>query len=209
MNAHVRPLMLAAALATTLVTTLSLGGCAPLLLGGAMVGGAMVAIDRRTAGAQVEDQAIELKVGTRASEVSAAGHVNATSYNRLLLLTGEVPSDTDRRAVEQAASRVENVRSVVNELIVAGNTSLGQRSGDSVISGKVKAAMIDAKDLQAAAIKVVTERGIVYLMGLVTEREAARAAEVARGVSGVQRVIRVVELISEADLAALQAKAGK
>jgi osmotically-inducible protein OsmY len=117
-----------------------------------------------------------------------------------------VPSETDRKAVEQAATRVENVRSVINELAVAGNTSLAQRSTDTVISGKVKASFVDARELQAQAIKVVTERGIVYLMGLVTEREAARATEVARGVSGVLRVVRVFELISEAELAAMQPK---
>lgn len=190
--------------AITLGATLS--ACAPLIVGGAMVGGAMMVVDRRTAGTQVEDQSIELKVANRASQVSAAGHINATSYNRYVLLTGEVPSENDRKAVEREAARVENVRSVFNELAVAGNSSLTQRSSDSVVSGKVKAAMIDAKDLQAQAIKVVTERGNVYLMGLLTEREANRAAEVARGVSGVLRVIRVVELISEADLAAMQTK---
>jgi osmotically-inducible protein OsmY len=204
MNTPQRPLLAACSMALALAASLPLGGCAPLLVGGAMVGGAMVVIDRRTTGTQVEDQAIELKVATRAAEVAAAAHVNATSYNRLLLLTGEVPSDTDRRAVEQVASRVENVRSVVNELAVAGNSSLTQRSNDSIISGKVKAAMVDAKDLQASAIKVVTERGQVYLMGLVTEREAGRAAEVARAIPGVLKVVRVFEIISEAELANLQ-----
>jgi osmotically-inducible protein OsmY len=184
----------------------SMSACAPLLIGSAVVGGALVANDRRTTGTQVEDQAIELKVGNRAREVSAAGHINATSYNRLVLLTGEVPTETDRKAVEQVASRVENVRSVVNELAIAGNTSLAQRSNDSVTSGRVKAALVDAKDLQATAIKVVTERGIVHLMGLVSEREATRAAEVARAISGVQRVVRVFEVISEAELAAMQPK---
>lgn len=198
---RVKLTLLAGVLAVT-----ALAGCAPLLVGGAMVGGALVVVDRRTTGTQVEDQAIELKAANRAREVSAAGHVNATSYNRLLLLTGEVPSETDRKAVEQVATRVENVRSVINELAVSGVSSMSQRSNDTVITGKVKASFVDAKDLQAPAIKVVTERGIVYLMGLVTEREANRAAEVTRGVSGVLRVVRVFELISEADLAKMQPK---
>ena len=197
----------------TLLVALSVGAaaslmsaCAPLILGGAMVGTAMVAVDRRTAGTQLEDEAIELKAGARAREVSPAGHINVTSYNRMLLVTGEVPNETDRKVVEQVVSRIENVRSVVNELTIAGNSALGVRSSDSLISGKVKASFIDAKDLQAQALKVTTERGVVYLMGLVTEREASRASDVARTISGVQKVVRVFELISEAELAALQPK---
>ncbi len=181
-----------------------MSACAPLILGSAMVGGALVAVDRRTAGTQLEDEAIELKAGARAREVSPAGHINVTSYNRMLLVTGEVPNDVDRKAVEQVVGRIENVRSVVNELAIAGNSALGVRSSDSLISGKVKASFIDAKDLQAQAIKVTTERGVVYLMGMVTEREATRASDVARSISGVHKVVRVFELISEAELASLQ-----
>jgi osmotically-inducible protein OsmY len=195
--------------AATLLAALASGvlsACAPLIVGGAMVGSAMVAIDRRTAGTQLEDEAIELKAGVRAREVSAAGHINVTSYNRMLLVTGEVPNETDRKAVEQVVGKVENLRSVVNELAVAGNSALAVRSSDALISGKVKASFIDANDVQAQAIKVVTERGVVYLMGIVTEREAARATEIARAVSGVQKVVRVFEVISEAELAALQPK---
>lgn len=203
MKMNLKPIVLSLLLASGAA---ALSGCAPLLLGGAMVGGSLVAIDRRTTGAQVEDQAIELKGAARASEVSAGGHVNVTSYNRMVLISGEVPSETDRKAVDQVIGRIENVRSVVNELAVAGNSSLSVRSSDSVLSGKVKASFIDAKDLQAQAIKVVSERGTVFLMGLVTEREAARAAEVARAVPGVQKVVRVFEVISEAELAALQPK---
>ena len=182
----------------------SLPACAPLVVGGAMVGGSLMVIDRRTAGMQVEDQAIELKGNDRARTTAPAGLVNVTSYNRMVLITGEVPTDADRRAVERAIAQVDNVRSVVNELAVAGNSSMTSRSNDAVLTGKVKAAFIDAKDLQAQALKVLTERGQVYLMGLVTEREAARAAEVARGVAGVQKVVRVFETISDAELARLQ-----
>lgn len=199
----------AAALLLATVGASWLSACAPLLMGGAMVGGALVATDRRTAGTQLEDEAIELKASHRAREVSPAGHINVTSYNRMALITGEVPSDADRKAVEQVVSKVENVRSVVNELAIAGNSALGVRSSDTLISGKVKASFIDAKDLQVQTIKVTTERGVVYLMGLATEREAARAAEVARAVSGVQKVVRVFDLISEAELAALLPKANR
>lgn len=194
-----------------LVSALALAGsfttaCAPLLVGGAMVGGGMVALDRRTSGAQVEDQAIELKSLSRVRELATLGNVSVTSYNRMLLITGEVPREADRTAVEQALSRIENVRSVVNELALATNSSLSARSNDSILSAKVKASFVDARDLQANAFKVVAERGIVYLMGRVTEREAARAAEVARTVNGVQKVVRVFEIISEAELAELQPK---
>lgn len=191
---------------TACVAAGALQGCAPLLFGGAMVGTAIVATDRRTTGTQVEDEAIELKGVARANEVAPSGHVNVTSYNRMVLITGEVASETDRRAVEQVIGRIENVRSVVNEVAVMGNTSLTARSNDTVLSGKVKASFVDAQDLQANALKVVTERGTVYLMGRVTEREAGRAADVARAVSGVQKVIRVFEIISEAELANLQPK---
>ncbi len=191
--------------ALTLAGTLATG-CAPLIVGGAMVGGGMVALDRRTSGAQVEDQAIELKALSRVRELATLGNVSATSYNRMLLITGEVPKEADRATVEQALSRIENVRSVVNELAVAANSSLSARSNDSILSAKVKAQFVDARDLQANAFKVVSERGVVYLMGRVTDREANRAAEVARTVPGVQKVVRVFELISEAELADLQSK---
>ncbi len=194
-----------AAAAALLCTALAggLSGCAPLLLGGAVVGSGLVVTDRRTTGIQVEDQAIELKAGSRISDLATLGHVNVTSYNRLVLLTGEVPGEAERTAVEAAVAKVENVRSVVNELVVAGNSSLGSRSNDSFLSSKVKATLVDAKDVQANAYKVVTERGVVYLMGRVTEREGTRGAELARSVSGVQKVVRVFEILSEEELAAL------
>jgi osmotically-inducible protein OsmY len=193
------------AIAGALLASAALTACAPLLVGGAMVGGAMVATDRRTSGAQVEDQAIELKGVNRVRDVLGdRGHVNVTSYNRTVLVTGEVPSDADRTAVEQTVSRIENARTVVNELAVMGSSSLTSRSNDAIISGKVKATFVDAKDVQANAFKVYTERGTVYLMGRVTEREASRATELARSVGGVQKVVRVFEVISEAELADLQ-----
>ncbi|MCC9596800.1 MULTISPECIES: BON domain-containing protein [unclassified Rubrivivax] len=196
-----RPLALALAAAAA-ATTLS--ACAPLIVGGAMVGGSMMIIDRRTSGAQVEDQAIELKGASVVRDLATLGHVNVTSYNRMVLLTGEVPTEDDRLRVENAVRRVENVRSVTNELAVAGNSSLSSRSNDLVLTSKVKATFVDAKDLQAPSVKVITERATVYLMGRVTEREAARAADLARSVSGVQKVVRVFEVISEAELANLQ-----
>ena len=191
---------------TACVAAGALQGCAPLLFGGAVVGTAMVATDRRTTGTQVEDEAIELKAMARASEVAPSGHVNVTSYNRMTLITGEVPREADRAAVEQLVSRVDQVRSVVNELAVMEPSTVGSRTQDSILSGKVKAAFVDAQDLQAQAAKVVTERSVVYLLGRVTEREAKRFADVARSVDGVKKVVRVFEIVTEAELAQIQPK---
>lgn len=192
----------AAALAAAVAAPLLLSGCAPLLFGGAVAGTAMAVGDRRTAGTQLEDQTIELKAQNRLREsIGDRGHVNATSYNRMVLLTGEVQTEADKATAEQAVARVENVRSIVNELAVMGASSLTSRSNDLILASKVKASFIDAKDLQAIAFKVVAERGTVYLLGRVTEREATRAAEIARSISGVQKVVRVLEVVSEAELA--------
>jgi osmotically-inducible protein OsmY len=181
--------------------------CAPLVVGGAMVGSALVATDRRTSGIQLEDQGIQLKAAARVREVmGSTAHVNISSYNRVVLITGEVPTEADRSAVEKAVARVENVRNIVNEVAVLGNASLTSRSNDVLILSKVKASMIDAKDVMSNAFDVHVERGVVYLMGRVTEREAQRVTDIARGVSGVQKVVRVLEVISEAELAELLPK---
>ena len=188
-------------LAGALAASTLMGGCA-LLVGGAIVGSSMVATDRRTSGTQVEDQAIEFKAAKRVGELlGERGHFNVTSYNRLVLVTGEVPTEADKAAVEQALARIENVRSVVNELVITLPSSIGNRSNDTLITSKVKASMVDAKDVQANAYKVVTERGVVYLMGRVTEREANRGAEISRGVSGVRKVVKVFDVVSEGELA--------
>jgi osmotically-inducible protein OsmY len=187
--------------AATVVITLS--ACAPLMIGSA-VGGAMVASDRRTSGAQLEDQGIELRASNRLrDQLGERGNVSVTSYNRQVLLTGEVPTEADKAAVEKTVASVDNVRGIVNELAVLGASSLTQRSSDVLITGRVKAAMVDARDLSANAVKVVTARGTVYLMGRVTQREADRATELTRNTQGVQRVVRVLEIISEEELARL------
>ncbi len=182
----------------------TLAGCAPLVIGGAVAGG-MVATDRRTSGAQLDDQGIELRSANRLREaLGERAHVNVTSYNRQVLLTGEVPTAQDRQLAERTVSGVDNVRFIVNELAVMSSSTLSQRSSDALITGKIKAAMVDSQDIFANAFKVVTERGIVYLMGRVTPREAQRATEVARGVGDVQKVVRVFETISEDDLKRMQ-----
>ncbi|MBV7430785.1 MULTISPECIES: BON domain-containing protein [unclassified Acidovorax] len=177
-----------------------LSACAPLIVGGAVVGGVM-AVDRRTTGTQIEDEGIELRAANRIREtLGDRAHVNVTSYNRQALLTGEVPSAQDRQTVEQIVSQVENTRSVVNDLAVMPASSLSQRSNDTFITGKVRASLVDAQDISANSFKVVTERNIVYLMGRVSQREANRATEIARGVSGVSKVVRVFEIVSEEEL---------
>jgi osmotically-inducible protein OsmY len=180
-----------------------LSGCAAAVVGGA-VGAAIVATDRRTTGVQLEDQSIEFKTSARIKEtVGDRGHVSTTSYNRVVLLTGEVNTEDDRKAIEAAVGKVENVLSVVNETAVMPNSTVGSRSNDALLTTKIKATYVDAKDIQANTIKVVTERATVFLMGRVTEREATRATDLARGVPGVTKVVRVFELLSEAELAAL------
>lgn len=181
----------------------ALAGCAPLLVGGAVVGGGLIVTDRRTPGIQLEDEGIETRARTRVRELATLGNVSITSYNRTVLLTGEVPGAAEKAAVEQAVAKVENVKAVVNELGVGPSSSIGSRSTDVFLASKVKATLVDAKDVHANAYKVVVERAVVYLMGRVTEREAARGTELARSVSGVQKVVRVFEILTEQELAAL------
>ena len=197
------PLRTLAAAALALAGLTALQGCVPVpLIAAGAVGGTFVATDRRTSGTQLEDQGIEVKAENKARDVLGdRGHVNANAYNRMVLLTGEVPNEADKAAVEQAVARVENVNSVVNELAVSFTSSLGSRSNDVLLATKVRATLVDAKDLLSNAFKVVVERGEVYLMGMVTEREANRAAELTAGIKGVRRVVKVMQIISEDELA--------
>ncbi|MDH4449826.1 MAG: BON domain-containing protein [Rhodoferax sp.] len=185
-----------------LVLASSLSACLPLVMGGAMLGTGVLATDRRTSGSVIEDEGIELRSASRIREnLGERVHVNITSYNRQVLLTGEVPTVQDKQLVEKIVSQVDNVRSIVNELAVLGNSTLTQRSSDAIVTGRAKAALVDARDLLASAFKLTTERGTVYVMGRVTAREAKRATEVISAISGVQRVVRVLEIISEEELA--------
>jgi osmotically-inducible protein OsmY len=197
MKRQVRTLVYGAVLLATLA---SLSACAPMIVGGAVMTGVM-ATDRRTTGTQVEDESIELKVASAVrKEMGERIHLNATSFNRQVLLTGEVRTAADKERAEKLASSQENVTAVVNDLAVMPISSLTQRSKDVVLTGRIKAAFVDAKDLQVNAFKVVTERGIVYLMGRVTAREAKRATDITRSIGGVTKVVRVFEEISEQEL---------
>lgn len=182
----------------------SLSGCVEMVVGSAVMG-AVATADRRTLGAQTEDKAISVKAEIRVAKLTGEnGHVNVTSYNRKVLLTGEVKDEAMKAAVEREVRAVENVISVINELEVAGPASYTSRSNDALITTKVKASLVDAKTISAVSFKVVTERGNVYLMGIVTQREGNIAADIAKGVSGVQKVVKIFEYISEEDLKAMR-----
>jgi osmotically-inducible protein OsmY len=177
----------------------SLGGCAALVVGGVIAGTAMVATDRRTSGAQLNDEGIEIRATNRLKEkFGERGNFSVTSFNGRVLLTGEVAGNSDKLAAEQLVFQVENVKAVINELTIASMTStLKERSNDTFITSRVKSGLIEAQEIPSNAFKVVTERGVVYLMGRVTQREADRGTEIARSVPGVVKVVRSFEIISE------------
>jgi osmotically-inducible protein OsmY len=184
-----RNVLIAASLAMSL-----LNGCAAVLVGGAAATGVMVAEDRRTVGTMTEDENIELKAVSRTGEKGKDAHINATSYNRWVLLTGEVPDANAKAAAEKIVRAVENVRGVYNNQVGA-NSALSARSNDSYITSKVKARFVDGSKFNPLHVKVVTERNIVYLLGLVKKQEANDATEIARTTAGVQRVVRVFEYL--------------
>ncbi|GAB3446218.1 BON domain-containing protein [Massilia solisilvae] len=207
MNTRLSNVLSKAVLCAALAASLS--GCVEMMVGSAVMG-AVATADRRTLGAQTEDKAIAVKGEVRVAKiVGDAGHVNVTSYNRKVLLTGEVKDEAMKAAAEREVRAIDNVVSVTNELEVAGASSYTSRSNDTLITTKVKASLVDKKTVSAVSFKVVTERGNVYLMGIVTQREGNIAAEVAQGVSGVQRVVKIFEYISEEDLKAMQAQNGQ
>lgn len=196
--------ILAVSLACTALVGLQ--GCVAVVVGGAVMG-TLAATDRRTFGAQTEDKAIVLK-GEMAVKraLGDAAHVNVNSFNRRALLTGEVADEAARQAAEKEIKAIQGVMSVQNELAISGLTNFSSRSSDIVITTKVKASLVDAKDLYSSAFKVITEAGDVYLMGRVTQREGNVAASIAAGVAGVRKVVKVFEYISEDELKTLLAK---
>lgn len=183
-----------------------LSACTPLLVGGAFFGTVKVATDRRTAETQLVDEAIELRAFNRLrSALGERGRVNATSYGRRVLLVGEVPTAEDKALAERTVASVDNVLHVINELQVLPVVPLNQRSEDVMITGRIRAQILDAKDLTSNTFKITTNRGVVYIMGVVTNREAARVTNMARMTQGVKQVVNMVDLISEEELARIQA----
>jgi len=189
---------------TIALTGLAAGGCVPLMVGGVATG-ILVADDRRSSGTVVDDQNIELRLANEIStQFGKVSNANVTSYNRVVLITGEATTEQVRAGIDKVVRAQAGVRHVQNELQIAGPSSLTARSNDSFITGRVKARIVDnqarGKDprVQANHVMVVTEAGVVYLMGLLTAAEADQAAEIARTTSGVARVVRVFELIKRA-----------
>ncbi len=171
-------------------------GCAPLVAGGAVATSVIVAKDPRTTGTIIDDKGIQMKAGNELYEDEMLGdqvHINVASYNGVVLLTGETPTAEMRARAEQIVSEVDKVRRVHNEITVAAPSSGLTRSSDTLITTKVKTRMVAEKEFDSGRIKVVTENGTVYLMGLVTRQQAAVATEISRSVSGVQRVVRLFE----------------
>jgi len=184
--------------------------CVPVLagcFGAAAVGvgtGALMLTDRRNSETFLSDQGMELRAANRISEKHGDKvHVNVTSYNRMLLLTGEAPTAAIKADVEKLATSVPNIKAITNELAVAGPSSFGGRSNDSYITSKVKARFVDAGKFSPNHVKVVTEASVVFLLGLVTQAEADAAVEIARTTGGVQKVVRVFEIISAEQARAL------
>lgn len=177
----------------TLASLPLIHGCAAVALGGAAAGGYLVGEDRRPANVLADDQATEFKISNRVSEKYPAAHINSTSYNHLVLLTGEAPSAEARADIEKIARDLGNVRGTYNEIRVAPATGLSVRANDSYITSKVKARFLDARKFNPVHVKVVTEDGAVYLLGIVKRQDGEAATELARTTSGVKRVVRVFE----------------
>lgn len=193
---NVRALLLAGAALSTLL----LQGC----IEAAIIGGASVAVataeDRRTSATQLEDRGIQLRAANRIDDrYGDRAHVDVTVFNRYVLLTGEVPDEATRQQAQALAAGVPNVRGVTNELQVAGLSSTTSRSNDALITSAVKTRLVDAEKVNPFYVKVVTEASVVYLMGIVTEQEAADAVETARTTSGVRKVVKVFEYCKPTD----------
>ncbi|MBC3934200.1 BON domain-containing protein [Undibacterium sp. CY7W] len=195
-----------ATISLCLAAAASLQGCVELVIGSAVMG-TFAATDRRTFGAQTEDKSIVFKGEVRISKaLGDNAHVNVNAFNRRALLTGEVADEAARLRAENEMRAVEGVVAVMNEIQVSGISNLSSRSNDALITTKVKATFVDTKDMFASAFKVVTEGGVVFLMGRVTQREGDRAAQVAASISGVRKVVKVFEYISEAELQEMTVK---
>jgi osmotically-inducible protein OsmY len=182
------------------LAALPLGACVPIVIG---AGGAAVYSsleDRRSTGVQIDDESIEVRASNRISDrFGSRVHVNVTSYNRIALVTGEVPDDGARAEIEKIVRAVPNVRDVTNDLQISGLSSYGSRSNDTYLTSKVRGRLFDTKRVSPVHLKVVTESGVVYLMGMVTEPEADEAVDIARNTGGVRKVVKVFEYCKPSD----------
>ncbi|MEZ5703737.1 MAG: BON domain-containing protein [Burkholderiaceae bacterium] len=181
----------------------SVAACTPLVVGGALTG-AMVAVDRRSSGAQLDDQGIELRAANRLrDQLGNRARVSVTSYNRHVLLTGEAASEAAKAEAEAILRSIDSVGPIYNELAITNSPSFSEKASDGLLTGRVKTGLVEIRELSANAFKVVSERGTVYLMGRVTQKEANMAIEVARTTKGALRVVRVMEILTEEELARL------
>lgn len=195
---------LAASILGVAALAATVSACAPLMVGGALTG-AVVATDRRSSGAQLDDQGIELRAASHLREqMGSRARISVTSYNRRVLLTGEVANERDKALASETVSKTDNVASVFNELEITNSPTFREKAEDTLLTGRVKAGLVDAKNLSTNSFKVVSERGSVFLMGRVTQREADQATEVARTTKGAQRVVRLFEIITEEELARMK-----
>ncbi len=200
-----RPLLIAALIGLTVP---ALQGCFPMVAAGAGTA-VLSALDRRTSGTQVEDEGIELRAGNRLREkLGNRANVSVTSYNRNVLLTGQVADEATLAEAAAIVSEVPNVRGVSNETEIAGVSSLTQRSNDALVTSKVKARILDSQRVNANHVKVVTENGRVYLMGLLTEAEGRAAKEVAASTSGVRKVVAIIETVTPEEARRLDTTGG-
>lgn len=194
-----------AAVAALALAMLAAAGCAPLLVGGAAVGGAFVVTDRRSLGIQLEDEAIEMRINRALAEKFPRDRANISvnSYNRRVLLTGEVTTEQGKADVQTLAERAQNVAGVLNELHVGSLSTLSNRNFDTALSAKVRAALLEAKGVPSNTIKVVSERSVVYLMGRLSTAEADAAAGAASRVSGVRQVVKYFDYLNDQEAAEL------
>jgi osmotically-inducible protein OsmY len=204
MNKH--PVAKAVLCTALLASLLSLSGCFPLVVGGVAMGAAATA-DRRTLGAQTEDKSITVKAEMRLNKLGGdLAHINIASFNRKVLLTGEVPDQSTKAAAEREVRAIEGVQTVYNELEIGAPATYTARSSDAMVTTKVKASLVEMNTISASSFKVVTENGTVFLMGRVTQREGDVATDVTKSVTGVQRVVKLFEYISEEELRAITPK---
>ncbi len=181
---------------------LTLPACAPLIIGTIAAGTAIVATDRRSTGAQLDDKTIQSRVANELSTALRGNdvHINVNSFERRVLLTGEVPNDTIKTQAGEIAARSKDVRLVNNELVVARPSTFGERTDDNTLGARVRAAFVNTREIAFNSVDIVTERKIIYLMGAVTQKEADVAAHVASRVPGVQQVVKLFDIESAAEV---------
>ena len=182
--------------------SLVLPACAPLIITGIAAGTAIVATDRRTTGAQLDDKSIQMRVADELSSALRGNdvHINVNSFERRVLLTGEVPNETVKKQAGEVAARSKNVRIVNNETVVAAPSTFGERTSDNALGTRVRAEFVNTREIAFNSVDIVTERRVIYLMGAVTQKEADVAAHVASRVPGVQQVVKLFDIESAAEV---------